>query len=427
VQPVLAARIPLFPLNPACSSIDFIQDNELSVKIEKKFCEGIETTSECLESIITVPKKTQEALLFYSYKRIQYFSSNITALKNKSSELFYTQLICYSQTLAGFFNSKSFKKLDHGSLFDHYLPALFTDMGLQENPDLIKIWTPYISSMIKNGDFLSRLKSIADIEFRYFILTYFTPENYFEGLEQIEKYKFSVYALENSQEVGRPLSMELKLKIIAYLKGRDLSWDFPKDLVLKFQNDSDFEALFHKIFKLSQLKSRDIYFNYFNESFNDLIASGKTAYPIRCALAQDFQTLIVDKKTDFTNEKNKIIKDLLKNEIPCISQMKKELKSFDSSTTEFVDHRCPQSPACYQHFLSNEWMQSYSTCQKDADCKTLKYDNCERLFFNEALPTNEIQLYSQYCQRKGSPNQALVNTPLKGMVCLDNICQGRKY
>jgi hypothetical protein len=404
-----------------CQSIDFVFDNEINIKIDKRLCQNIDTPSECFDSIIDIPEKKQLAILLYSYKKIQSIISDLPSSKN------FNKLSCYSRSLIEFLNTKEFNDLDNNVLFDHYLPILFGRAQKNDLVELTKIWSPYILEKMVDQNFFLKPNKNLDQDFYFFLMSNFLQEAYFEGLDSIEKYQLSLDILNNSLHVNKTVPSSIKHKIIHYLESRDLGWDFPREIISKFNGDQDFAKLFEKIFLIAQYESNDPFLGYYSHSFNSLISSNKTPYAIRCSLYTNFSTLIAQKKSNLGNEINKVIKDLLKVNLPCATQAKKTLKAYDTSSLDFVARWCPSHRNCSLHFYNDEWQEKYGYCKKDTDCKGLKYDGCERIYFNDQFTRTEIELYHKYCQNMDKTEKTSIEPHRHEAVCLDNLCQGKRY
>lgn len=422
-------RTSLIPLNTSyvqCNNIDFVRDNELDIKIDKRFCDNIDQASDCFDSIIDIPEKTQQVLLYRSFKKIQLL---ITALKNSSlpnNQAHYNHLSCYSLLASEFIATPEFKELDKNALFDQYLPVLFSETSTRELAALTKIWSPYLLTKIDEQVFFLNLHGSTDQNFNHFLISNFLTESNFDNLGDIEKYKLSLDILNNSFLANRPLPQGLKFKIIRYLEDRDISWDFPSEIVTKFSGDPDFEKLFSKMFKLAQIDGGDV-LSSSSRPFISLIASNKTAYSTRCSLFSTFVSLLTKKNSTYSNNKNKFIEDLTKIDLPCISKLKKELHTFNTSRPEFQSKWCPSTNNCSLHFTSDEWLMKFSYCQKDDDCKSLKYEGCERLFVNVQIPREEIELYHKYCQIINKTESLGMSLANQKAVCLDNLCQPQRF
>ena len=127
------------------------------------------------------------------------------------------------------------------------------------------------------------------------------------------------------------------------------------------------------------------------------------------------------------NKKNENLKEILRINLPCIQSSKKDFLIYLSTSTEFVQKWCPKNQNCLLHFINEEWLQQYAYCEQDSDCRTLKYDGCQRIFFNNQLPKKEIQLYHDFCQNLPDSEKIRNGISNNKSACLDNRCQLKRY
>ena len=102
-----------------CRNIDFISDNELNIKIDKKLCETDQSALECLNSTLTVPEKLTTATLIYSIRNIQNLLKELQISKNLNIAA-SKKLTCYSKILNSLVTNKEFSKINTDQLFMEY-------------------------------------------------------------------------------------------------------------------------------------------------------------------------------------------------------------------------------------------------------------------------------------------------------------------
>lgn len=409
-----------------CRNIDFISDNELNIKIDKKLCETDQSALECLNSTLTIPEKLTTATLIYSIRNIQNLLKELQISKNLNIAA-SKKLTCYSKILNSLVTNKEFSKINTDQLFMEYLPVLFTTVSKSDIPKFADVWSPYLLDKASSGNLFLNLEKISDQKYISFLTSYYLRPSYFKGLTYTEKYKLSLDLLRNSLKTNIEIPASLKEAVINYLNQRAIGSDFPEEIIIQFKNDPAFKKVYSKIFDLKKSNSKEAFSAYSTNLYRYLLTSPETAMNTRCTLAEKYLVALKENYPIDLNEKNENLKEILRINLPCIQSSKKDFLIYLSTSTEFVQKWCPKNQNCLLHFINEEWLQQYAYCEQDSDCRTLKYDDCQRIFFNNQLPKKEIQLYHDFCQNLPDSEKIRNGISNNKSACLDNRCQLKRY
>lgn len=408
----------------ACDNINFINDSNIYSLIPRQFCiteDEQDSIDICLSNILSSEERSKDLLSVYSYE----ITSKLTSLLPFVPEIEHDvlkKINCYSETYLKLNDKKKWLSKDVAHLFADILPLLYLKSKNSINPENLDVWDGFIQEIQESFGPVDLLKITENKKFQFYLISILFDEKRFNQLDEVDKYNLTLKILSLAHELEVTVPNKTATVLVDYLMKRNIEWDFPSQkLLTDYSYDILFQPTLIKSIEKMNLDSKNTFETY--NSVYPFFKQSNALLETKCSIANFFVKAIVS-KAEYSDEDSKIIESLLELKLNCRAPHQEDLLQALPYSQNFIRKWCPKHKLCQLHFSNSKWLSDFSSCSSDKECKSIKSENCNRIFFNMTISRQELALYTLHCE-KYSKNPILNLGPIEP-ACIDNLCKGRQ-